>query len=284
MKVLITGAKGNLGLQLQKAFSDCEVAAWDSEELDITDREEVIKKISLIKPDVVINAAAYNAVDKCEEDELEYELAKKINGYAAGYLADAALENNACLIHYSTDFVFGAEGNGKYAENAKPAPLNKYGESKLSGEKEIIKRGQAGLKYYIIRTSKLFGPRGESAVAKPSFFDIMLKLSREKETLDVVDDEKSCFTYTCDLASATKVLIDEGYENGIYHITNSEPATWYEAVNALFDLSGVKAKINPVSGNKLVRPAKRPGSSVLVNTKFKTLRSYKEALEEYLKA
>lgn len=282
MKLLIIGAKGNLGGQLQKVFAHYDVSAWDRDEIDITESGQVIFKIKQLKPDIIINAAAYNAVDKCEADADEFELAKKINGLAVGYLADAALEVNAIFVHYSTDFVFGGENKAGFAESDSPAPINNYGRSKLLGEEEILKRSELGLRYFIIRTSKLFGARGKSEAAKPSFFDIMLKLSREKDELDVVDDELSCFTYTCDLANETRKMIDSKKESGIYHIANSEPSTWYEAAKILFELSGINIKINPVNSDKFPRPAKRPANSVLLNTKLPQLRSYREALREYL--
>lgn len=266
-----------------------EVIAWDREEIDITDKELVIKKISDVKPNIIINAAAYNAVDKCEEDKAEFALAKKLNCEAVGYLAEAALEVNAVLVHYSSDYVFDGgvktkkESRGAgFKEDDQPCPVNKYGETKMQGERELITRSNKGLKWYLIRTSKLFGPKGESEFAKPSFFDIMLKLAKEKEFLDVVNEEMSCFTYTPDLALYTKKLIESDKGSGIYHLINEGPCTWYKAAKELFKIAGVKIKVNPVSSEKFPRPAKRPAYSVLLNTKFEQLRDWKEALEEYL--
>lgn len=284
MKILILGAKGNLGVQLQEVFqADNEVIAWDREEFDITDKELILKKIKELSPNVIINSAAYNAVDKCEEDEEEFNLAKKLNGDAPGYLAKAALEADALLIHYSSDYVFDGKNTEGYDEKAAPKPINNYGKTKLQGEKNIIKLSGKGLKYYVIRTSKLFGPKGESDVAKPSFFDIMLKLGKEKEYLDVVDSEVSCFTYTPDLALWTKKLIDSGKGSGIYHFVNEESCTWYRAAKELFKIARIKIKINPVSPDNFQRPAKRPKFSVLINTKFAKMRNYKRALREYIK-
>lgn len=290
MKILILGAKGNLGGQLIKVFAtENEVIAWDREEIDITDKELVIKKISDVKPNIIINAAAYNAVDKCEEDKAEFALAKKLNCEAVGYLAEAALEVNAVLVHYSSDYVFDGgvktkkESRGAgFKEDDQPCPVNKYGETKMQGERELITRSNKGLKWYLIRTSKLFGPKGESEFAKPSFFDMMLKLAKEKEFLDVVNEEMSCFTYTPDLALYTKKLIESDKGSGIYHLINEGPCTWYKAAKELFKIAGVKIKVNPVSSEKFPRPAKRPAYSVLLNTKFEQLRDWKEALEEYL--
>ncbi|MBA3047884.1 dTDP-4-dehydrorhamnose reductase [Patescibacteria group bacterium] len=295
-KILILGAKGSLGGQLIKIFNaDCEVVVWGRGEIDITDNELILKKIKDVKPDVIINAAAYNAVDRCETDEQEFELAKKLNGDAVGFLAQAAIEVGAILVHYSTDYVFGGIANeannermkqikkqGGFKEDDKPCPVNKYGETKLMGEQEIIKRSGQGLKWYLIRTSKLFGPKGESELAKPSFFDVILQLSKKRDCIDAVNGEMSCFTYTIDLAKATKKLIDENYGYGIYNIINSGSCTWYEAAAELFKIAGLNVKVNRVSADKFPRPAKRPKYSVLQNTKFEQLRSWKEALREYL--
>lgn len=276
-----------MGGQLIKVFEkENEVIAWDREEIDITDKELVMKKISDVKPGIIINAVAYNAVDKCEQDEAEFNLAKKLNCDAVGYLAEAAISVNAVLAHYSSDYVFGLNANSHrigFKEYDQPCPINKYGETKLMGERELISRSGKGLKCYLIRTSKLFGPKGESEFAKPSFFDMMLKLAKEKEVLDAVDEEMSCFTYTPDLALMTKKLIESDKGSGIYHLINEGPCTWYQAALDLFKIAGVNVKVNQVSSDKFPRPAKRPSYSVLLNTKFEQLRSWQEALREYLK-
>ena len=293
MKILIIGSSGNLGVQLQKVFKNEELVTWDRDDIDITDKSKVIKKITSLSPDIIINAAAYNAVDKCEESEAEFEIAKQINGDAPGYLAEAALCINALLIHYSSDYVFAGTNKDGYSELAETKPINNYGKSKLLGEEEIIEFAAKGLKFYIIRTSKLFGPKGSSRVAptsprlrgtsKPSFFDIMLNLSEDREELDVVDSEESCFTYTPDLAKSTEKLIIDKKISGIYHIINEGKCTWFESVLELFKIRDIKIKVNPVSSDKFPRPAKRPEYSVLKNTKLNKLRNYKQALKSYLK-
>lgn len=298
MKILILGAKGNLGGQLAKVFSEDksnQVIAWDRGEVDITDKELVSKKVKDIKPKILINCAAYNAVDKCEENETEQAAAYKLNGEAVGFLAEAALANKSIFIHYSSDYVFGGrtahqaktlkeiKKQGGFREDDEPRPINQYGQTKLAGEQEIIKRSGRGLKWYLIRTSKLFGPKGESETAKPNFFELMLKLSREKKELEAVNDEVSCFTYTPDLARATAKLAAPGKGYGIYHLTNSGADSWYEAAKELFRLADVKIKIKPVAAEKFIRPARRPKYSVLLNTKLPLLRSWQEALEEFLK-
>jgi dTDP-4-dehydrorhamnose reductase len=294
MKILILGARGNLGAQLCAVFSkpsNVEVIGWDKEDVDITDGANLAEKIISLKPNFIINAAAYNAVDNCETDENEFALAKKINGEAVGFILAAAEKINAVLIHYSTDYVFdglssealakGGNNPRGYDEQAKPNPINKYGFSKLLGERQLT--NQRKPRHYLIRTSKLFGPRGESAAAKPSFFDLMLGTAAEKNKTKVVDEEKSCFTYTPDLAEATKKLLAEKKPFGIYHLANSNPATWYEAAVELFKIAGIDKKIIPISGSEFPRPAKRPACSILLNTKLPPLRSYQSALAEYIK-
>ena len=281
MKVLILGAKGNLGSQLVRVFGS-EAIAWDREDLNITSREEVAAKISGLKPEVIVNAIAYNAVDKCEESESENALAKKLNGEAVGYLAEAALATNAVFIHYSTDYVFSGENVGGYNEDAKPGPINNYGKSKLFGEEILHTKSVQGLRYYLIRTSKLFGPKGASEFSKSSFFDTMFNLAKTKEELKVVDAEFSCFTYTVDLAQRTKELLEKEYPFGVYHLVNGGPATWYGAAAQLFKIAGIRVKLIAVGSEEFPRPAKRPKSSVLLNTKTSPLRNLSEALAEYL--
>jgi dTDP-4-dehydrorhamnose reductase len=305
-KILIIGSKGMLGQELVKAFkrdSDYKVIAWDREDIDITREIEVSKKIGVIKPAVIINAAAYNAVDKCE-DAKEYELAKKINGLAPGYLAKVAKKIKATFVHYSTQFVFDGDLNKLlfsepsgcthvcttcslhenreigYGEEHEPNPINNYGKTKFMGEKEVEKNIKS---YYIIRLSRLFGKPALSEGAKKSFFDIMLELGRKNKEVKTVDEEMDCFTYTPDLAKKTKEIIDSKKPYGIYHVTNSGSCTWYEACVELYKLAKIKTKVIPVPASEFPRPAKRPQYSVLLNTKLNPLRDWKEALKEYLK-
>ena len=285
-KILILGSKGNLGEELVKIFQNenniYEIIAWDKAEIDITDKELISKKISEIKPTIIINCAAYNAVDKCEEEE-GFLSAKRLNGEAPGFLAQAALSVGALFIHYSSDYVFEGKNRKGYLESDDQKPINRYGETKLMGEKEIIKLSGQGLKWYVIRTQKLFGPQGESEAAKPSFFDIMLKLAGEKSEIQVVNEEESRFTYTPDLALATKNLAESGHPWGIYHITNTFSATWYRAAKELFKIVGNKnIKLIPVTSSNFPRPAKRPKYSELISTKLPEMRDWRKALREYL--
>lgn len=286
-KVLILGAQGSLGTQLVKVFKkDYEVVAWDREDLDFLDFEKLEKAIKKEKLEIIINAVGYNNVDACEEDDRQLDLACKLNRDLPKNLAEIASGLNLKLVHFSTDYVFGGEADRKfYDEKDAPSPLQKYGETKLAGEEEIVrvKLKNQNLKYFIIRTSKLFGPKGVSEFTKASFFDVMMKLAKTKDYLDVVDEEWSCFTYTPDLAKATKQLVEQEYHPGIYHIINDGAVSWYEGVKELFKIKNIKIKVNPVKGDKFPRPAKRPVSSILQNTRFPKLRNYTEALREYLK-
>jgi dTDP-4-dehydrorhamnose reductase len=281
MKILILGAQGNLGTQLVIAFKDYEVLAWDRNEANLLDLENLIVKIDEVQPDLVINAAAYNAVDKCESLAEERELAIKLNADLPSQLARWCHDNHKILVHYSTDYVFsGNEHKKEFNEEAVPNPINVYGQTKASGELAVI---NSEADYYLIRVSKLFGPSGASEYSKKSFFDIMLDLASRNSGLSVVDEELSCFTYTPDLAVATKRLIEDKQPYGIYHLVNEGAVTWYEAVLELKNLAGFEAEVKPVGGEFLNRPAKRPQFSVLKNTKASHLRSYQEALQEYLK-
>lgn len=282
MAILILGGQGNLGTQLTKVFSaDFETISWDRADQDVLDFEVLVQKIREMRPQVIINAVAYNSVDKCE-DLAVYPLALQLNADLPARLATVAREIDAVLIHYSSDYVFnGTEAKTFFRENDVPNPVNKYGESKARGESEILRYGDE-LKYYLIRTSKLFGPRGHSPQAKPSFFDIMLDLSQDKKELTVVNEELSCFTYTPDLAAATRRLWELEVPFGLHHLVNEGPCTWYDGAQELFRLKKKPVVIKGVRSENLWRAARRPKFSVLANTKVKKLRPWKSALEEYL--
>ncbi len=283
MTVLILGSQGNLGTQLTKVLTeDFSVIAWDKEELDVLNSALLREKIDELAPDIIVNAVAYNAVDNCESKKYQ-EISLKLNCNFPGVLADLALNLGAVLVHYSSDYVFsGTEEKKEFLENDVPNPVNKYGETKFQGEQEVLKRAKEGLKLYLIRTSKLFGPLGQSKASKPSFFDLILNLAQTGKELTVVNEELSCFTYTPDLARATKKLITMQKPFGIYHLVNSGAATWYEATQELFKLRKININIRAIRSENLVRLARRPKFSILRNTKFNKLRSWQEALKEYI--
>ena len=259
IKTLIIGSSGMLGSDLCKTFPDA--VKLTHHDLDITDREQVIESILKIKPDVVINAAAYTNVDGCEDNK---ELAFQVNGYGPGYIAEACARAGAKLVHFSTDYVF--DGSKKeYVESDIPDPINVYGDSKLLGEKKIIENMDD---YRIVRISWLFGIHGKN------FVETMLKLSGEMDTVKVVNDQFGKPTYTMDLASKVKEIIE--LDPGIYHITNDGICSWYEFASSIID------NVIPCTSEEFPRKAKRPKYSVLVNTKTEPMRHWKEALKTYL--
>ena len=267
-----------LGQELVREFSGNgnEVLTWDKEEIDITKKEEVNKKISDLKPEIIINAAAYNAVDKIEEGEKE--LAEAVNGYAVGNLSESSEAVGATLIHFSTDYVFEGKEIDGYKEDDEPRPQSVYAASKRLGEEQLKNE-----KYYLIRTSRLFGKPATSEGAKKSFVDVMLKCAEERDCLELVDEEVSSPTYVLDLAKRTREIIEWKKPFGIYHITNSGGCTWYGWAKKIFELSGKSIKLAPVGAERFPRPAKRPKYSVLLNTKLPPMRKWEEALLDYLK-
>lgn len=300
-KVLILGSLGMLGQELVQVFSRDEkytVTAWDREDIDVTDFVVLEKRVRELEPDIVVNAVAYNAVDHCEEDDVEFQKALVLNRDVPGKLAELSVSLGFLLTHYSTDYVFdgaleknkattGCCGGGccgaganevGYDETSLPNPINRYGESKYAGERSI----RVAEQYYLIRLSKLFGNPGKSAEAKRSFFAVMLEQAEVKKEVSGVDDEKSSFTYAPDLALATKELVESGDESGIYHLINEGSATWYEAVQELYQLVKKEISVVPVTSDTFPRPARRPNVSTLLNTKRPKLRHYTEALREYL--
>lgn len=280
-KILILGSKGMLGKALREEFKDSEVFALDKEDLDITNESEVRNKLLEIKPEIVINATAINAVDNIESDDNFYQLAKEVNGLAVGKLASICKDLDIVLVHYSSDHVFAGDDENGYTEDARVKPVNKYGESKALGEKELLDNTD---KFYLIRLSKLFGLPGESEMTKKSFVDIMLDLvvNKEKKELDLVDDERSIPTYAPDLALLTHQLLLDEKPFGIYHGANSGTCTWYEFGQEIFKNKNLSVKLNPVPADKFPRPAARPHFSELLNTKLKKQRNWREALKEYL--
>ncbi len=282
LKVLIIGSKGMLGQELVKAFSadkNYQIIAWDIEDINITKERQVKEKIATLAPQIIINAAAYNNADKCEEPA-EFEKARELNGLAPGYLAEAAKKLEAVLVHFSTDYVFDGSKKDGYQEIDEPSPVSQYGWSKLLGEKQIL---QSGAKVYLIRLQRLFGWPAQSHGAKKSFFYNMMTLAKEKKELAAVDEELANFSYAPDVASQTKYLIDKKLPFGIYHITNEGlPVTWFGAARALFMILGQDIKLIPVSASKFPRPAKRPKYAILLNTKLPPLRPWPKALKEFL--
>lgn len=274
--ILILGSDGMLGKELKEYFSSFSynVAGWDREELDITDKERVNFKIGELKPDIIINCAAYTNVDKAEEEE---DLVTKINGYAAGYIAESARNCGARLIHISTDYVFDGREKGGYMEDFNERkPLNVYGRSKLLGENLIGEEIKKGLSGYAVRVSYLFGKHGKNLVAT------MAKSVLEKDYLKVVFDQTGTLTYAKDLAGNLRFIIENNLETGIYHSANSSSFSCPELTKEIAKILNRNIKIDKMGYKDYPAKTLRPMNSILINSKLPKLRSWREAVRDFL--
>lgn len=258
MKILVTGANGQLGWELQRAKpGDCELTALSRDQLDITDLEQVKNTINSIKPDWIINAAAYTAVDKAESDSAG---AYAINAEGAANLAMAAQAINARLLHISTDFIFDGKNNRPYLPEDKPNPLGIYGASKLAGEQKV--RELLGDDTLIIRTAWVYSSHGNN------FVKTMLRLMAERNTLGVVEDQVGTPSWAAEIAAAIYLSIENNLR-GIYHWTDTGAASWYDFSVAIYELgkeTGLlnnSITINPISTEDYPTPAVRPPYSIL---------------------
>ncbi|HEX9503543.1 MAG TPA: dTDP-4-dehydrorhamnose reductase [Patescibacteria group bacterium] len=274
MKVLILGSKGSLGQTFLDVYKDMEVTGWDRDELDITDEQVVAAKIGELKPNLIINCAAYNAVDKAEEDRAGAEL---INGNAVGYIAKAANQIGATMVHFGSNYVFDGSNQEGYNEDDQPNPQSMYAKSKLMGEMELAGNTE---NYYLVRTAWLYGRHSETG--KPSFVDTMLKLATDGKEIKGITDEFASPTYVLDLAQATRALVEEKKPFGTFHLTNSGVASWYDWAQEIFKIKNLKANLTEGKRKDFNRLAVRPQYGVLNNTKFMQLRPWTEALKEYL--
>ncbi|RMD51467.1 dTDP-4-dehydrorhamnose reductase [Candidatus Parcubacteria bacterium] len=282
MKVAITGAGGMLGGELVRIFQDkgYHVVPVNRDNLDIIDKDAVLIFLRNLRPDIVINAAAYNFVDLAEGEAFNQAIA--VNAHGPANLADACEDIGALFVHYSSDYVFDGQRQLGYAENDRPNPVNKYGLSKYKGEEEIKNRAN---KYYICRVSRLFGRPGNSKNSKKSFPALMLDLARDKSELKVVDSEVATPSYAPDVALFTEKLIKERLKYGIYHLINEGGGvSWYEFAQEVLEAAELKARIVPVSAEEFgTRPAKRPANSSLLNTNFIPLPKRQEAILRFVR-
>ncbi len=262
MKILITGANGQLGRecrQLESTFSQHTFFFTDVEELDICDESAVYQRMDELRPDVVINGAAYTAVDKAES---EPELAFRINAEAVGYLAGACKKYAAFLIHVSTDYVFDGSSKTPYKPNDPASPVSVYAASKRAGEEGVLLAGGPAL---IVRTSWLYSSFGHN------FVKTMLRLGREKGEVRVVNDQLGSPTYAADLARALLTALPRlsGIEGvAIHHYANTGKISWYDFAREIFKQSNIPCKVVPVSSAEFPTPVKRPAYSVLDTTSF----------------
>lgn len=257
MKILVTGAAGQLGHDLMKLLpQDHEVAGVDIDEIDITDPESVAEIFAAENPELVINSAAYTNVDGCETDR---EAAWAVNAEGPANIARACARAGAALIHVSTDYVFDGTSRVPYREDDPVSPLGEYGRGKLAGEEAV----RAELyRHLIVRTAWLFGSHGNN------FVKTMLHLGRERGSLKVVNDQTGSPTYSGHLAQAIKTLAETRLgDPGVYHMTNGGHCTWYEFAAEIFRLACVDVDLGRTTTAAFGSPAPRPGYSVLANTR-----------------
>ena len=270
-RILIVGAAGQLGLALQGSFKGRgEEVAAGRESADLADPDQICDLVRRVRPAVILNAAAYTAVDRAES---EPERAMAINALAPRILADEALRSDALLVHYSTDYVFDGQKSGPWTEEDAPAPLNVYGASKLAGEQAIR---ESGARHLIFRTSWVYGVHGSN------FLLTMLRLGRQRGRISVVDDQSGAPTSSIELARVTRQIVDGALAGqfggpevwaGLYHMTCAGSTSWCGFAQAIFARAGKLLEdksplVIPISSVDYPAPAARPRNSVLSNARL----------------
>jgi len=270
-KILLTGKNGQVGWELQRTLSPLgRVLAYDRQILDLQDPHAISQLIRKLKPDVIVNAAAYTAVDQAESDQAA---AHAINSIAPGVMAEEAKKCGALFVHYSTDYVFNGSNTHPYQEDDVPAPLNWYGKTKWEGERAIQ---QVSGKHLILRTSWVYGARGKN------FLLTMLRLGKERDLLKIVDDQIGAPTWSRSIAEATAQMVSQSLSPlnqpkmwGTYHMTAEGHTSWFGFAKEIFHLyekahKGAKSpQLQPIETREYPTPAKRPHYSLLSNQKLK---------------
>jgi dTDP-4-dehydrorhamnose reductase len=261
---------------LSKAYPQFDFIFTDVHELDITDADKVNDFFNHYRPAICINAAAYTAVDKAETEK---ELALKINAEAAGTLAENCAKVNARFIHVSTDYVFDGTASTPYTEDHPVSPVNFYGESKLRGEELALEKLPSTV---IIRTSWVYSYFGNN------FVKTMMRLMKERQSLNVINDQFGSPTYAADLAEAImQIAVMQNVEGGIYHFSNEGIISWFDFAVAIRDLAGLQCEVKPIDTSGYPTPAKRPAYSVMSKEKIKSLgielKDWKESLQHCIK-
>lgn len=287
-KVALVGAKGMLARMVQSSTPPhMAIQGFKRPEFDLTDAEQVRRAMEVFRPDVIINCSAFTQVDRCESEEA---LATRVNGEGPGFLAAVARNLDATLVHISTDYVFPGDTERPYLEGDATGPISAYGRSKLKGEQAIRESGLE--KYFIIRTSWLYGPWGNN------FVETILRLAAEREELRIVADQIGCPTYTGDLAAAIFRLLDLEDDRtacghyGIYHFANEGQCSWYDFACEIVRLARQKGlpvktrRIEPIKTEQFPLPAKRPACSVFDTKKYKmavaaSIPSWQKSLSTY---
>ncbi len=270
-RILIVGSAGQVGVELQRSFAGFgSVAAVDRESIDLADADQTRALVRRVEPDVILNAAAYTAVDRAESQS---DVAMAINATAPRILAEEARELNALFVHYSTDYVFNGEKQQPWLEIDEPNPLNVYGASKLAGELAIQ---HVGGRYLIFRTSWVYGPHGNN------FLLTMLRLAGERDHISIVDDQLGSPTTSIELAKATRTITEGVLRgkfgasrdwSGLYHMSCADSTTWFGFAKSIFDGAakqlGIKPpELTPQASKDYPTPARRPRNSVLSNQKL----------------
>lgn len=280
MRILITGGSGQLAFDLARTLTDHEVHALPRQELDICNEARVDTVVRAIKPDVLINTAAYNRVDDCESEQ---EAAFNANALAVRRLALLSSEMDARFVHFSTDYVFGGqEKRDPLLEDDRPAPLSVYGASKLAGEHLALLSWRNSV---VVRTCGLYGLAGAGGTGG-NFVRTMLQKAREGTALRVVDDQVCTPTATKDLAQTVAWIVSADV-SGLMHVTNAGSCTWFDFAREIFALAGVAADLSPTTSREFATPATRPPYSVLANGRLAELgrddlRPWQEALADYI--
>jgi dTDP-4-dehydrorhamnose reductase len=289
-RILLLGAGGQLGQSLTESFQGLgELQAHTHASLDLAQPDVIRAAMRDANPTVILNAAAYTAVDRAES---EPELARVINATAPGILAEEAARSAALLIHYSTDYVYDGTKSGPWTEDDPVAPLNTYGATKLAGEQAIA---AAGADHLIFRTSWVFGPVGSN------FVRTMLRIGRERTELNIVDDQLGAPTSTLELARATRAIVDgilanrfgePSHYSGVYHMSCAGSVSWCGFARAIFEraatVHGFTAPaVHPIPTSAYPTPARRPHNSVMSNEKLRArfgvqLAPWQDALDKVL--
>lgn len=268
MRILVTGRNGQVGWELLRTLAPLgEVVAPARAQLDLASPDSIVAALRDIRPGLIVNAAAYTAVDKAES---EPDLAMAINGTAPGILAEEGGRLGAALIHYSTDYVFDGAAARPYTEQDEANPLNVYGRTKLAGERAVA---AAGAPHLILRTSWVYGARGRN------FLLTMLKLAQERDELKIVADQTGAPTWSRLIAEATAQIVAQGShsgrllgESGIYHLTAAGQTSWFGFARAILDRAAAKRahrpRLIPIPATEYPLPAHRPAWSVMSNTKL----------------
>ena len=279
MKVLLVGANGQLGSDLVRVLRDHVVIPTTHQTLDVVQFNQVQTMVRQNRPQVIINTSAFHKVDVCETEILK---SFEVNAYGVRNLALAAMEVDAALVHFSTDYVFDGQARAPYKEFDMANPVNAYGVSKLAGEKMARYLWE---KSFVIRTCGLYGHAGSSGKGG-NFVEMMLKKALNREAIRVVDDQRLTPTSTRELARKVGELIQTSHY-GLYHITANGDCSWFEFTRKIFELQGIQANLEPTNSRAYKTPARRPAYSVLANAKLKGLdmddmQNWDIALKDYL--